>query len=176
MRRNSPHSPRPSHCRGARSNVRLGSFADFLPANDGLECPTPRRALDRRGLCCERPLCRASILATRSHSRPAAEARQRGSISTPLPDAARHLQSYKPAVIDWPKLDQDARDRLVALPIWTSPSRRGPRPLTSLPMRAPVRSLLNRRFAKLNAFRGRTAQACALQSRRATYSACAEPE
>ena len=25
---------------------------------------------------------------------------------------------YKPAVIDWPKLDQDARDRLVALPIW----------------------------------------------------------
>ncbi len=25
---------------------------------------------------------------------------------------------YKPAVIDWPKLDQEARDRLVALPIW----------------------------------------------------------
>ena len=25
---------------------------------------------------------------------------------------------YKPAVIDWPKLDQDARDRLVSLPIW----------------------------------------------------------
>ena len=25
---------------------------------------------------------------------------------------------YKPAVIDWPKLDKDARDRLVSLPIW----------------------------------------------------------
>ncbi|HEY5048964.1 MAG TPA: hypothetical protein VII49_13195 [Rhizomicrobium sp.] len=25
---------------------------------------------------------------------------------------------YKPAVIDWPKLDDDARDRLVNLPIW----------------------------------------------------------
>jgi hypothetical protein len=25
---------------------------------------------------------------------------------------------YKPAVIDWPKLDDEARDRLVALPIW----------------------------------------------------------
>jgi hypothetical protein len=25
---------------------------------------------------------------------------------------------YKPAVIDWPKLDDDARDRLVKLPIW----------------------------------------------------------
>jgi hypothetical protein len=25
---------------------------------------------------------------------------------------------YKPAVIDWPRLDPDARDRLVALPIW----------------------------------------------------------
>jgi hypothetical protein len=25
---------------------------------------------------------------------------------------------YKPAVIDWPKLDADARDRLVSLPIW----------------------------------------------------------
>ncbi len=25
---------------------------------------------------------------------------------------------YKPAVIDWPKLDDDARSRLVALPIW----------------------------------------------------------
>jgi hypothetical protein len=25
---------------------------------------------------------------------------------------------YKPAVIDWPKLDPDARDRLVSLPIW----------------------------------------------------------
>jgi hypothetical protein len=25
---------------------------------------------------------------------------------------------YKPAVIDWPKLDDDARDRLVSLPIW----------------------------------------------------------
>jgi hypothetical protein len=25
---------------------------------------------------------------------------------------------YKPAVIDWPKLDSEARDRLVSLPIW----------------------------------------------------------
>jgi hypothetical protein len=25
---------------------------------------------------------------------------------------------YKPAVLDWPSLDRDARDRLVALPIW----------------------------------------------------------
>jgi hypothetical protein len=25
---------------------------------------------------------------------------------------------YKPAVIDWPQLEQDARDRLVSLPIW----------------------------------------------------------
>ena len=25
---------------------------------------------------------------------------------------------YKPAVIDWPKLDPEARDRLVSLPIW----------------------------------------------------------
>jgi hypothetical protein len=25
---------------------------------------------------------------------------------------------YKPAVIDWPKLEQEARDRLVSLPIW----------------------------------------------------------
>jgi hypothetical protein len=25
---------------------------------------------------------------------------------------------YKPAVIDWPKLDKEARDRLVSLPIW----------------------------------------------------------
>ena len=25
---------------------------------------------------------------------------------------------YKPAVLDWPKLDADARDRLVSLPIW----------------------------------------------------------
>ena len=25
---------------------------------------------------------------------------------------------YKPAIIDWPRLDSDARDRLVALPIW----------------------------------------------------------
>src|SRR5882672_7902613 len=25
---------------------------------------------------------------------------------------------YRPAVIDWPKLDPDARDRLVRLPIW----------------------------------------------------------
>jgi hypothetical protein len=25
---------------------------------------------------------------------------------------------YKPAVIDWPQLDQEARDRLVSLPIW----------------------------------------------------------
>src|SRR5439155_22665026 len=25
---------------------------------------------------------------------------------------------YKPAVIDWPRLDDDARGRLVALPIW----------------------------------------------------------
>jgi hypothetical protein len=25
---------------------------------------------------------------------------------------------YKPAVVDWPPLDRDARDRLVALPIW----------------------------------------------------------
>src|SRR5881227_4344256 len=25
---------------------------------------------------------------------------------------------YKPAVIDWPRLDSEARDRLVALPIW----------------------------------------------------------
>ncbi|MGH7248328.1 MAG: ferritin-like domain-containing protein, partial [Pseudomonadota bacterium] len=25
---------------------------------------------------------------------------------------------YKPAVIDWPELDPDARDRLVSLPIW----------------------------------------------------------
>ena len=25
---------------------------------------------------------------------------------------------YKPAVIDWPKLEPDARDRLVNLPIW----------------------------------------------------------
>src|SRR3984957_13656155 len=25
---------------------------------------------------------------------------------------------YKPAVIDWPKLDSETRDRLVSLPIW----------------------------------------------------------
>ena len=25
---------------------------------------------------------------------------------------------YKPAIIDWPKLDSDARERLVSLPIW----------------------------------------------------------
>ena len=25
---------------------------------------------------------------------------------------------YKPAVIDWPKLDAAARERLVSLPIW----------------------------------------------------------
>ena len=25
---------------------------------------------------------------------------------------------YKPAVIDWPKLDDEARDRLTSLPIW----------------------------------------------------------
>jgi len=25
---------------------------------------------------------------------------------------------YKPAVIDWPRLDREARDRLVSLPIW----------------------------------------------------------
>ena len=25
---------------------------------------------------------------------------------------------YKPAVLDWPKLDPEARDRLVSLPIW----------------------------------------------------------
>ena len=25
---------------------------------------------------------------------------------------------YKPAVIDWPKLDSEVRDRLISLPIW----------------------------------------------------------
>jgi len=35
-----------------------------------------------------------------------------------LPRASRHFNPYKPAVIDWPKLETGARDRLVDLPIW----------------------------------------------------------
>jgi hypothetical protein len=61
---------------------------------------------------------------------PQARAAQASSPEAPIrPGSAAHktlfcrtlldtFDPYKPAVIDWPKLDSEARDRLVGLPIW----------------------------------------------------------
>ncbi len=50
--------------------------------------------------------------------RGADRARQRGAQGCLLRDAARHHNQYKPAIIDWPVLEPEARDRLTGLPIW----------------------------------------------------------
>ena len=63
----------------------------------------------------------AADKAARSWAAPASGAIRLGSDSHRLAFCRMLLDThnpYKPAVIDWPRLDSDAKDRLVALPIW----------------------------------------------------------
>jgi len=63
----------------------------------------------------------AADQAARRWTDPAARALRPGSDSHKTAFCRMLLEThnpYKPAVIDWPKLDEDARQRLVALPIW----------------------------------------------------------
>ena len=60
---------------------------------------------------------------------------------------------YKPAVIDWPKLDPEVRDRLVKLPIWDIAVQTEGRARLNVASYAPVTSdPLLRRAIELNAF------------------------
>jgi hypothetical protein len=60
---------------------------------------------------------------------------------------------YKPAVIDWPMLDAEARDRLVSLPIWDIAVQTEGRARLNVASYAPVTSdPLLRKAIELNAF------------------------
>jgi hypothetical protein len=60
---------------------------------------------------------------------------------------------YKPAVIDWPKLDDETRDRLVKLPIWDIAVQTEGRARLNVASYAPVVSdQMLRRAIELNAF------------------------
>jgi hypothetical protein len=60
---------------------------------------------------------------------------------------------YKPAVIDWPELDAEARNRLVSLPIWDiAVQTEGRARLNVAAYAARVRDPLLRRAVELNAF------------------------
>ncbi len=62
-------------------------------------------------------------------------------------------QPYKPAVIDWPQLDADARGRLVALPIWDiAVQTEGRARLNVASYAALLRDPLLREAVELNAF------------------------
>lgn len=60
---------------------------------------------------------------------------------------------YKPAVIDWPQLERDARERLVSLPIWdVAVQTEGRARLNVASYAALVRDALLREAIELNAF------------------------
>jgi hypothetical protein len=60
---------------------------------------------------------------------------------------------YKPAVIDWPRLDDEARDRLVSLPIWDIAVQTEGRARTNVASYAAITSdPLLRKAIELNAF------------------------
>jgi hypothetical protein len=60
---------------------------------------------------------------------------------------------YKPAVIDWPKLDKEARDRLVSLPIWDiAVQTEGKASINVQSYAALVRDPLLRQAVELNGF------------------------
>ena len=60
---------------------------------------------------------------------------------------------YKPAVIDWPPLEQDARERLVSLPIWdVAVQTEGRARLNVASYAAVIRDPLLREAIELNAF------------------------
>jgi hypothetical protein len=60
---------------------------------------------------------------------------------------------YKPAVIDWPQLEQDARERLVSLPIWdVAVQTEGRARLNVASYAAVTRDPLLRQAIELNAF------------------------
>jgi hypothetical protein len=63
------------------------------------------------------------------------------------------FNAYKPAVIDWPKLDSEARDRLVSLPIWDiAVQTEGRARLNVAAYAAAVADPLVRKAIELNAF------------------------
>jgi hypothetical protein len=60
---------------------------------------------------------------------------------------------YKPAVIDWPQLERDARERLVSLPIWdVAVQTEGRARLNVASYAALIRDALLREAVELNAF------------------------
>ena len=60
---------------------------------------------------------------------------------------------YKPAIIDWPELDTDSRDRLVSLPIWDiAVQTEGRARLNVASYAAVTRDALLREAIELNAF------------------------
>jgi hypothetical protein len=60
---------------------------------------------------------------------------------------------YKPAVIDWPKLEQEARDRLVSLPIWDiAVQTEGRAQINVATYAAAIPDPLLRKAVELNAF------------------------
>lgn len=83
---------------------------------------------------------------------------------------------YKPAVIDWPELDAQARERLVSLPIWDiAVQTEGRARLNIAGYAATVRDPLLRRAIELNAFEeGRHKHV--LSNLVAAYGIALEPE
>ena len=83
---------------------------------------------------------------------------------------------YKPAVIDWPKLDDEARDRLVSLPIWDiAVQTEGRARLNVASYAAVVDDPLLRKAIELNAFEeGRHKHV--LSNLVAAYGICLAPE
>ena len=124
------------------SSLRLGGFGDFLD-------PAPACA----AACAGHAHRRIDSVSAYASMWPEVRFASAAMRISPLPDAAGHLNPYKPAVIDWPKLDAATRDRLVSLPIWdVAVQTEGRARLNVASYASAVSDSLLRKAIELNAF------------------------